>query len=96
MRGVQQPGAESGIFVWRGQVAKLSYIHTHTHFFIIYTLFYFISYIYKHTQQQKRTSHFQSKLYLMLIFRKIKFIFTIFIMKFLKSFIFDTFYQILY
>ena len=71
MRGVQQLGAESGIFVWRGQVARLIYLSrqpppppplTHTHFFIIYTIFYFIIYIYKHTQQQKKNFAFSIKI----------------------------------
>ena len=68
MRGVQQPGAESEIFVWRGQVARLIYLSRqlpppqHTHFFIIYTLFYFISYIYTHTQQQKKNFAFSIKI----------------------------------
>ena len=72
------------------------YIYTHIY---IYTLFYLISYIYiyiyTHTQpKKKKASYFQSKLSLMAIFHKIKFIFTIFIVKFLKSFILNTNYQI--
>ena len=81
-------------FCLRGQVIVLiylsrqfsvyiyAYIHTlfyytHTH---KYTLFYLISYIYTHIQQQpkkKKTQYFQLKLCLMAIFHKIKFIFTI-------------------
>ena len=35
-------------------IKTISYIHINTHtFFIIYTLFYLISYIYTHTQQKK-------------------------------------------
>ena len=66
----------------------------------IYTLFCLISYIYIYiyilTQQKKKVYYFQSKLCLIAIFHKIKFIFSIFIMKFLKSFILNTNYQILY
>ena len=71
-------------------------IFTHTHFYYIHTLFYLISYIYTHPTQKKKkkTLYFQSKLCLIAIFHKIKFIFTIFIVKFLKSFIFITNYQI--
>ena len=76
----------------------LLYIHTH-----IYTLFCLISYIYTLTQnkkiknKKKRVQCFQSKLCLMEIFHKIKFFFFfIFIVKFLKSFILNTNYQVLY
>ena len=72
------------------------YIYTHTRFFIIYThtyiytLFYLISYIYAHTKKKKYYYYFQSKLCLMAIFHKIKFIFSIFIVKFLEKFILNT------
>ena len=75
----------------------LLYIHTH-----IYKLFCLISYIYTLTQnkkiknKKKRVQCFQSKLCLMEIFHKIKFFFFIFIVKFLKSFILNTNYQVLY
>ena len=69
-----------------------------THIYI-HIFFYLISYIYKHKKKKKKTKrkkgalYFQSKLYLMTIFHKIKFIFSIFIVKFLKNFIFNTNYQ---
>ena len=53
-----QPGAEPGIFVWGGQVAILIYLSRQPHiliyirFFIVYTLFYLISYRHTHTKQQ--------------------------------------------
>ena len=53
MRGVQQPGAESGIFVWRGQVARLSYIHTHTLFYYIHPFLFYKLYIYTHPTTKK-------------------------------------------
>ena len=70
-------------------------IYTHTH---IYTLFYLISYINTPTQHQKKKKDlvlsikvmFDDDLY------KIKFIFSIFMVKFLKSFILNINYQILY
>ena len=100
-------GEESGIFVWEGQVAALiyllrqpSYTYIYTHFFYyiythIYTLFYLISYIYTLTKKKKNLVFsikvmFDDDLY------KIKFIFSIFIVKFLKSFVLNTNYQILY
>ena len=47
-------------------------------------------------ERKKRAEYFQLKLCLMMIFHKVKLTFTIFIAKFLKSFIFNTNYQILY
>ena len=90
-------------FCLGGQVTTLIYlsrqlhIHMYIRFFIIYTFFYLISYIYIHTHQtkKKKVQYFQSKLCLMAIFHKIKFIFTIFV-KFLKNVIFNTNYLILY
>ena len=77
-------------FCLRGQVTALIYLsrqvsihkYTYTHFFYYiythkYTLFYLISYIYTHIQQKKKKQDFQSKLCLIAIFHKIKFIFTI-------------------
>ena len=72
-------------------------IYTYARFFIIYTHFLFDK-LYIYTQpkkKKKRVQHFQSKLFLMAIFHKIKFIFSTFIVKFLKSFILNTNYQIL-
>ena len=56
-------------------INDISYKHIYTH------TFYSISfiYIYTHTQQKKEFKYFQSKLCLMVIFHKIKFIFIIFI-----------------
>ena len=98
MRGIHV-NAKSGIFVWGGQVATLIYLsrqpHTHIYirFFIIYTFFYLISYIYTHTkQQQKELSNFNQIMFGGdLTFNKIHFI-----VKFFKKIIFDTNYQILY
>ena len=71
-------------------------IYTHTFLFDML-------YIYAHQIEEeeeegtkKKHLYFQSKLCLITTFHKIKFIFTIFIVKFLKSFIFNTNYQILY
>ena len=69
MRGVQQPRAESGIFVWTGQVARLIYLSRqppppplpHTLFYYIHP-FFFVSYIYTHTQQQKKNFAFSIKI----------------------------------
>ena len=79
-------------------IKTTSHIHIYTCFFIIYTFFYLISYIYiyiyTHTQKKKSFVFSIKKLCLMAIFHKIKFIFTIFIVKFLKNVIFDTNYLI--
>ena len=79
------------------------YIYIHAHFFIIYTHTYIHTFLfdklYIYTQskkKKKRVQCFQSKLCLMEIFHKIKFFFYIFIVKFLKSFILNTNYQVLY
>ena len=84
-------GAEPRIFVWEGQVATLIYLSrqaSHTHIFIyIHTFLFDKLYIYTHpTKKKKKTQYFQSKLCLMVIFHKIKFKFSIFIVKFLKKF----------
>ena len=97
-------GAEPRIFVWEGQVATLIYLsrqasHTHiyiyTHVFLLYihTFLFDKLYIYTHPTK-KKNYYFQSKLCLMAIFHKIKFKFSIFIVKFLKKFILNTKYQI--
>ena len=90
------------IFIKTTLIYIYIYIYTHTFFYYIYThiytLFYLISYIYTLTQKRKRKKNlifsikvmFDDDLY------KIKFIFSIFIVKFLKSFILNTNYQILY
>ena len=72
-------------------------IYTYARFFIIYTHFLFDKiYIYKKKKKKKkRVQYFQSKLFFMAIFHKIKFIFSTFIVKFLKSFILNANYQIL-
>ena len=86
------PSYSTNIFI-----KTISHIHIYTCFFIIYTCFYLISYIYIYIyKKKKKAQYFQSKLCLMVIFHKIKFIFTIFIVKFLKNVIFDTNYLILY
>ena len=74
-----------------------THIYTHMCAFLLYIhIFYLISYIYTHNQKKKkRVQYFQSKLFLTAIFHKIKFIFSTFIVKFLKSFILNTNYQIL-
>ena len=85
------PSYNTNIFI------KTTPPHTHIHvlFYYINILFYLISYIYTHPtkKKKKRSLVFSIKLCLMTIFHKIKFIF---IVKFLKNFIFDTNYQILY
>ena len=55
----------------------------------MHTLFYLISYIYTHTQQKEEFS-ISIKIMFDANFHKLKFIFTIFIVKFLKSFILNT------
>ena len=83
------------------------YIHTHAHFLLyththIYTLFYLISYINTPTQHQKEKKEKKKDLVLSIKVMfdddlyKIKFIFSIFMVKFLKSFILNINYQILY
>ena len=77
-----------------------THIYIHMGAFLLYIhTFYLISYIYIHTTKKKkkeeRIKYFQSKLFLTAIFHKIKFIFSTFIVKFLKSFILNTNYQIL-
>ena len=68
------PSCSTDIFI-----KTTPHIHIYTHLFIIYTLFYLISYIYTHTQKKKKkVQYFQSKLCLMAIFHKIKFIFFLF------------------
>ena len=78
-----------------------TYIYIYTHAFLLYihTIFYLIIYIYTHPTKKKKKKpqyYFQSKLCLMAIFHKIKFKFSVFIVKFLKNFILNTNYQILY
>ena len=88
----------TNIFIKTTPTHSHTYIHTHTHTFLLYI------HIYKHaflfdklyicTHPTNKKKYFQSKLCLMAIFHKIKFIFTIFIVKFLKNFIFNISYQI--
>ena len=52
-------GAESGIFVWGPNCnfnifIKTTPTYTYTHTFLLYTLFYLISYIYTHQTTTKR------------------------------------------
>ena len=77
------------------------YIYTHTFFYYIYTHIYIHTFLFDKlyicTHQKKiYYYYFQSKLCLMAIFHKIKFIFSIFIVKFLEKFILNTNYQISY
>ena len=73
------------------------HVYIHTLFLLYtYTIFYLISYIYTHPKKKKKSLIFSIKIIFNGDFHKINFIFTIFTMKFLKSFIFNTNYQILY
>ena len=68
------------------------YTHIYTHFFLFDKL-----YIYTHsTKKKKKNLVFSIKFMFDDDLYKIKFIFSIFIVKFLKSFILKTNYQILY
>ena len=90
-------------FCLGGQVTILIYLsrqppaYTYTRAFLLYkhTFLFDKLYIYTHPtkKRKKKSLVFSIKLCLMAIFLKIKFIF---IVKFLKNFIFDTNYQILY
>ena len=94
------PNCGTNIFI---KITPSTNICIHTLLYYIYTYIYihFLFdklYIYTHTpnQKKKKAYYFQSKLCLMVVFHKLKFNFTIFIVKFLKSFIFNINYQILY
>ena len=72
------------------------YIYTHTFFYYIYTHIYIHTFLFDklytctHQKKKKKIYYFQPKLCLMAIFHKIKFIFSIFIVKFLEKFILNT------
>ena len=75
-----------------------TYIYIYACFFIIYTYFLFDKlYIYTQPKKKKKKKSlaFSIKIILTAIFHKIKFIFSTFIVKFVKSFILNTNYQIL-
>ena len=93
---LEGPSCGTNIFIQ----TTLIYIYKYTHVFLlyiythIYTLFYLISYI--NTPKKKKNLIFSIKVMFDDDLYKIKFIFSIFIVKLLKSFILKTNYQILY
>ena len=84
-----------------------SYTYIYTHVFLLYTHTYIHTFLFDklyiythptHTKKEKRKKNLVFSIKVMFDddFYKIKFIFSIFIVKFLKSFILNTNYQILY
>ena len=89
------PSCSINIFI--KTISTHIYIHT---FFIIYIYYFLFDKLYIYTpnkkKKEKKSLIFSIKIIFNGDFHKIKFIFTIFTVKFLKSFIFNRNYQILY
>ena len=87
------PSCNTNISIKTSLTHTYIYIHAHVFLLYIHTFLFDKLYIYTHPTK-KKIYYFQSKLCLMAIFHKIKFKFSIFIVKFLKNFILNTKYQI--